>query len=42
MTEEELKEKESEHQEDLERLRRFRPMDDAFMRCLFRDNMPLA
>ena len=42
MTEEELKEREREHQKDLERLRRFRPMDDAFMRCLFRDNMPLA
>ena len=42
MTEEELKEKEREHLKDLERLRKFRPMDDTFMRCLFRDNLPLA
>ncbi len=25
------------HQEDLQRLRGFRPIDDTFMRCLFRD-----
>ena len=30
------------HQEDLQRLRDFRPIDDTFMRCLFRDNLPLA
>ena len=30
------------HQEDLQRLRGFRPIDDTFMRCLFRDNLPLA
>ena len=42
MTEEELKEREREHQEDLARLRGFRPIDDTFMRCLFRDNLPLA
>ena len=42
MTEEELRERELEHQEDLARLRGFRPIDDTFMRCLFRDNLPLA
>ena len=30
------------HQEDLERLRKLRPIDDDFMRCLFKDNIPLA
>lgn len=30
------------HQEDLKRLRNLRPIDDDFMRCLFRDNIPLA
>lgn len=30
------------HQQDLQRLRGFRPIDDTFMRCLFRDNLPLA
>ncbi len=30
------------HEEDLRRLRGFRPIDDTFMRCLFRDNLPLA
>jgi hypothetical protein len=34
--------KEREHQEDLQRLRGLRPIDDDFMRCLFRDNIPLA
>ena len=34
--------KEREHQEDLRRLRDFRPIDDDFMRCLFKDNIPLA
>ena len=29
-------------QEDLERLRSLRPIDDDFMRCLFKDNIPLA
>lgn len=33
---------EQKHQKDLERLRSFRPMDDDFMRCLFKDNIPLA
>lgn len=30
------------HEEDLQRLRGFRPIDDTFMRCLFQDNLPLA
>lgn len=34
--------KERERQEDLQRLRGFRPIDDDFMRCLFKDNIPLA
>lgn len=34
--------KEREHQEDLQRLRDFSPMDDDFMRCLFKDNIPLV
>ena len=33
---------ERKHQQDLDRLRRLRPIDDDFMRCLFRDNIPLA
>ena len=33
---------EQKRQKDLERLRSFRPMDDDFMRCLFKDNVPLA
>ena len=33
---------EQKHLKDLERLRSFRPMDDDFMRCLFKDNIPLA
>ena len=33
---------ELEHQKDLERLRALRPMDDDFMRCLFKDNIPLV
>ena len=37
MTTEELK-----HQEDLRRLRSMRPIDDDFMRCQFKDNIPLA
>ena len=28
--------------QDLERLRRLRPIDDDFMRCLFKDNIPLV
>lgn len=30
------------HQEDLQRLRGFRPIDDTFMRGLFKENIPLA
>lgn len=30
------------HLENLQRLRRLRPIDDDFMRCLFKDNIPLA
>ena len=30
------------HQEDLQRLRGFRPIDDTFMRGLFNENIPLA
>lgn len=33
---------EQEHQRDLQRLRGLRPIDDDFMRCLFKDNLPLA
>ena len=33
---------EQKHQEDLQRLRSLRPIDDDFMRCLFKDNIPLA
>jgi hypothetical protein len=29
-------------QEDLKRLQQLRPIDDDFMRCIFRDNKPLA
>ena len=28
----------SHYQEDMERLQRLRPIDDDFMRCMFRDN----
>lgn len=42
MSETELQRKERERQEDLQRLRGFRPIDDDFMRCLFKDNIPLA
>lgn len=33
---------EKQHQKDLQRLRDLRPIDDDFMRCLFKDNIPLA
>lgn len=33
---------ERQHQEDLQRLRGLRPIDDDFMRCLFKDNIPLV
>lgn len=42
MSEAEQQRKERERQEDLQRLRDFRPIDDDFMRCLFKDNVPLA
>jgi hypothetical protein len=34
--------KERDREADLQRLRNFRPMDDDFMRCLFKDNIPLV
>ena len=37
-----LLQKKRDHEEDLQRLRGFRPIDDTFMRCLFKDNLPLA
>ena len=37
-----MEQREQKHQEDLQRLRRLRPIDDDFMRCLFKDNIPLA
>ena len=40
MSETEDKKREKRHQEDLERLRSFRPIDDTFMRGLFKDNLP--
>ena len=42
MGESEQQKKERERQEDLQRLRGLRPIDDDFMRCLFKDNIPLA
>lgn len=36
------KTKEQHYQEDLKRLKMYRPMDDDFMRELFRNNTPLA
>lgn len=42
MGETEQQRKEREHQEDLQRLRGFRPIDDDFMRGMFKKNLPLA
>lgn len=42
MNETKQQRKEREHQEDLQRLKGLRPIDDDFMRCLFKDNIPLA
>lgn len=42
MVEMQEKQKKRHHQEDLQRLQSFRPIDDTFMRCLFRNNVPLA
>ncbi len=33
---------EEKRRQNLERLRKLRPIDDDFMRCLFKDNIPLA
>ena len=30
------------HEEDLQRLAQLRPIDDDLMRCLLKDNIPLA
>ena len=38
----EVQRRERERQEDLQRLRKLRPIDDEFMRCIFRDNLPLV
>lgn len=32
----------AEHARDLQRLKALRPIDDEFMRCMFRDNIPLT
>lgn len=37
-----MKSEEQKHQEDLQRLQALRPIDDDFMRCLFKDNIPLV
>lgn len=42
IVETEQERKDREHQEDLQRLRGFRPIDDTFMRGMLRDNIPLA
>lgn len=42
MMETEIQRKEREHQKDLQRLRGLRPIDDDFMRCIFKDNLPLV
>lgn len=42
MNESEQQRKEREHQEDLQRLRGFRPIDDDFMRSLFKKNKELV
>ena len=39
---EKMIEEEQKRQQDLERLRQLRPIDDDFMRYLFKDNIPLA
>ncbi len=39
---EEIAREAKKRQKDLERLRKLRPIDDDFMRCLFKDNIPLA
>ena len=42
MRESEQQRRNQERQEDLAKLRGLRPIDDDFMRCIFRDNEPLA
>ena len=42
MANQELQAIEKRHQDNLIRLRGMRPMDDTFMRCLFKDNIALA
>lgn len=42
IVETEQERKDREHQEDLQRLRGFRPMDDDFMRGMLNENKPLA
>lgn len=42
LNESEQQRKEREHQEDLQRLRGFRPIDDDFMRSLFKKNKELV
>ncbi len=42
MSDTEQRRKEREHQEDLQCLRGFHPIDYDFMQCLFKDNIPLA
>lgn len=42
MQETEAQKRERHHQEDLQRLRGFRPIDDTFMRGMFKDTIPLA
>lgn len=37
-----MNEMEQSRQQDLERLRRLRPINDALMHSLFKDNVPLA
>ena len=34
--------KEYEHQKDLQRIQNLRPIDDDFMRCIFKNNLPLV
>jgi hypothetical protein len=42
MAQAEVERRDRERQQDLARLRGLRPIDDDFMRCIFRDNLPLA
>ena len=38
----EVQKRERERLEDLQRLKSLRPIDDVFMRCIFKDNLPLV